>query len=45
MNHKCGTDKQGDLKAKIIKEKGNRGVEGEHKGGEVEDKDVSRKKV
>ena len=33
MNHKCGTDKQGDAKANIVKEKGNRGGEGEHKGG------------
>ena len=37
MNHKCGTDEQGDLKAKVIKE---RGIEGEHKGGEVEDNDA-----
>ena len=45
MNHKCGTAKQRNLNANGIKERGNRGVKGEHKGGEVEDNDVSRKKV
>ena len=45
MNHKCGTAKQKDVNANIIKERGNRGVKGEHEGGEVKDKDVSRKKV
>ena len=44
MNHKCGTAKQRNLNANDIKERGNMEVKGEHKGGEVKDNDVSRKK-
>ena len=43
MNHKCGTVKQRDVNANVIKERGNRDVKVEHEGGEVKDKDVSRK--
>ena len=45
MNHKCGTDKQGDVKANIVKER-EIGEEKENIKEDVnENEDVSRKKV
>ena len=45
MNHKCGTDKQGDAKANIIKEKEIEEEKENIKEDVNENEDVSRKKV
>ena len=45
MNHKCGTDKQGDVKANIIEEKEIEEEKENIKEEVNENEDISRKKV